>query len=95
MTTQNLLEPHGLNEKTARNGPREANAPQISRNSVQSEYDPAEQRARWQKHVTEALWIILGVVIVLGGGLLWAQYHGLFESANPVKSAAPWPVGWP
>ncbi len=96
MSSHNLLEPHGLHEQTVMIGQREENASQISGNSVLQAHAPAGDEARRQRHITEVLWILLGMVIVLGGALLWAEFHGLFESAaNPAKSSAPWPVGWP
>ena len=60
---------------------------------TESALDPVERQASWQKHVMVLLWISIAVLIVLVGILLYAKYHGLFESSS--DQAAPFPPGPP
>jgi hypothetical protein len=58
---------------------------------TESVLDSVERQASWQKHVMVLLWISIAVLIVFGGILLYAKYHGLFES--PSDQVAPFPSG--
>jgi hypothetical protein len=46
----------------------------------------------WQKHVLTALWIVLGVVMVVAVALGWAVFHGYF--AGHTEPTPPFPNGW-
>ena len=58
---------------------------------VESVLDPVERQASWQKHVMVLLWISIALLMVFVGILLYAKYHGLFES--PSDKVAPFPSG--
>ncbi len=53
-----------------------------------------EREANWQKHVVIALWLLLGFLIAVSAGLIWAGANGLFESSED-HTIPSWPVGWP
>ena len=59
--------------------------------ATESVLDPVERQASWQKHVMVLLWISIAVLIVFVGILLYAKYHGVFES--PSDQVAPFPSG--
>jgi len=61
------------------------------RPGTESVLDPIERQASWQKHVMFLLWISIAVLIVFVGILLYAKYHGVFES--PSDQVAPFPAG--
>ncbi len=64
---------------------------------VQRQYgrDPADE-AKWQKHVTVALWTLVVLVISVVWALAWFDSHGLFTpTPDGTQPAAAWPVGWP
>ena len=58
---------------------------------AESVLDPVERQASWQKHVMVLLWISIALLMVFVGILLYAKYHGLFES--PSDQVAPFPSG--
>ena len=58
---------------------------------LESVLDPVEREASWQKHVMVLLWISIALLMVFVGILLYAKYHGLFES--PSDKVAPFPAG--
>ena len=58
---------------------------------LESVLDPVERQASWQKHVMVLLWISIALLMVFIGILLYAKYHGLFES--PSDKVAPFPSG--
>ncbi len=47
----------------------------------------------WQKHAMTALWIVLGLVVVVAIALCWAGFHGYF--AGHTEPVPPFPNGWP
>ena len=65
----------------------------LSYKSELAESAPPEwQEARAQKRVVVLLWVAMIALVVLGGILLYAQYHGLFEAPG---SGAPYLSGLP
>ncbi|HVM49541.1 MAG TPA: hypothetical protein VMU04_16045, partial [Candidatus Acidoferrum sp.] len=59
----------------------------------------AETEDRWQRHVMILLGVVIALLIVVGGALLYAKMHGVFEPTpsrgKPAEpwGAPPWPEG--
>ena len=52
-----------------------------------------EREAQWQRHTIVALWVGIGLLIAITGGLLYGRAHGLFQSSpDRLPSAPSWPV---
>jgi hypothetical protein len=79
MTDQNLSNKNELAEGASPES-NVLSAPEVPRGEHAP--DPAEHEARRQKQVMVLLWASVVILIVLGGILVYAKYHGLFESSD-------------
>jgi hypothetical protein len=97
MISRNLLTNGGWHEKAVSHGPNEEKPSFRFSNSVQTNRGggSADMEDEWQRHVIEGLLIAIALVIVLCGGLLWAESHGLLDSTDRTPPPAAWPTGWP
>ena len=48
---------------------------------MESARECAENEAQWQKHVVVLIWVALAILLVAGGGLMYAKAHGWFTPA--------------
>ena len=56
--------------------------------------EKADAEARWQTHVLVTIWILLGLLVVIAAGLLYAEAHGLFRASTALPASS-WPDGLP
>jgi hypothetical protein len=79
MTTQHPLPKGAVGESATSNGSGEWNASLISRKPVRMEFtNPGETESECQKHIFAALWVFLGLIIVLTIAvvyLMWVKVH--------------------
>jgi hypothetical protein len=68
----------------------------MNQHVMDKDRDPAEQEARWQKHVLITLLIAVVLVLLLNSVLVFAKAHGFFDLLSDRTPPAPaWPIGWP
>jgi hypothetical protein len=59
----------------------------------EDDLDPVSSSFGWQKRVVILLWISIALLLLLGGLLLYAGYHGVFGSSPDLTT--PFPPGPP
>jgi hypothetical protein len=48
-----------------------------------------------QKHVIGGLWVVIALVVLIGGTLIWAEVNGILDNSADHASAPAWSTSWP
>jgi hypothetical protein len=58
----------------------------------QNHIDRRDSEDEWQEHIIAVLWVVVAIVIILGGVLAYGVSHGLVGSPpDHTISVPPWP----